>query len=122
MKKAFLLVLILATTCFTLQAQLQKKFEYLDVFQLEYTADPQISPDGNYVVYRRTGFDIMKDRAKGNLWLLSTDNRKIHHKLTSFEGNERQARWSPDGDTIAFVRSTDEGSEIFLYWTETAAT
>jgi len=122
MKKAFLLFLILITTSVTLQAQLQKKFEYLDVFQLEYTADPQISPDGNYIVYRRTGFDIMKDRAKGNLWLLSTDNRKIHHKLTSFEGNERQARWSPGGDKIAFVRSTDEGSEIFLYWTETGAT
>jgi dipeptidyl aminopeptidase/acylaminoacyl peptidase len=121
MKKALLLLLLIISTSLTIQAQLQKKFEYLDVFQLEYTADPQISPEGNYIVYRRTGFDIMKDRSKGNLWLLSTDDRKIHHKLTSFEGNERQARWSPNGDKIAFVRSTDEGNEIFLYWTETAA-
>jgi dipeptidyl aminopeptidase/acylaminoacyl peptidase len=122
MKKVLLLILLVSTSTSQLLAQLQKKFEYLDVFQLEYTGDPQISPDGNYVVYRRTGFDIMKDRSKGNLWLLSTDNRKIHHKLTSFEGNERNARWSPSGDRIAFVRSTDEGSEIYVYWTDTGAT
>ncbi|MCW5519552.1 S9 family peptidase [Aureitalea sp. L0-47] len=122
MKKRYFLALITLLFCFQLQAQLQKEFEYLDVFQLEYTGDPRISPDGEYIVYRRTGFDVMKDRSKGNLWILSTDDRKIHHKLTNFEGNERQARWSPSGDRIAFVRSTDEGSEIFIYWTNTGAT
>lgn len=94
----------------------------MDVFELEYTGDPQISPDGKYVVYRRTGFDIMKDRSKGNLWLVSTEDGKIHHKLTTSDANERGARWSPTGDRIAFVRSTDDGSEIFVYWTDTGAT
>jgi dipeptidyl aminopeptidase/acylaminoacyl peptidase len=122
MKKTILLYLLVFLVSYHIQAQIQKNFEYLDVFQLEYTQDPQISPDGNYVVYRRTGFDIMKDKSKGNLWLLSTNNRNIHHKLTSFEGNERQARWSPGGDRIAFVRNTDEGSEIYVYWTDTGAT
>ncbi|MBT8262503.1 MAG: S9 family peptidase [Bacteroidia bacterium] len=121
MKKVLVLLLLLLASSSQLHAQLQKKFEYLDVFQLEYTGDPQISPDGNYVVYRRTGFDIMKDRSKGNLWLLSTDERKIHHKLTNFDGNERQARWSPSGDRIAYVRNTDNGSEIFVYWTDSGA-
>ena len=102
-------------------AQLQKDFEALDVFELEYTRDPQISPDGNYVVYRRTGFDIMKDQSKGNLWLLSTDSQQLHYKLTANEGNERMARWSPSGDRIAFVSSTEEGSEIYVYWTATGA-
>ena len=60
--------------------QVQKEFDYLDVFQLEYTADPQISPDGDYVVYRRTGFDIMKDKSKGNLWIAGVKNPKVHHK------------------------------------------
>ena len=61
-------------------AQQIKPFEYLDVFQLEYAGDPQISPNGDYIIYRLTGFDIMKDRSKGNLWMLSTDG-KIHHKI-----------------------------------------
>jgi len=101
-------------------AQLQTEFDYLDVFELEYAGDPQISPEGDYIVYRRTGFDIMKDRSAGNLWLQSVDG-KTHHKLTTFEGNERSPRWSPNGDRIAFVRSTQEGSEIYVYWTKTGA-
>ncbi|TDI77877.1 MAG: S9 family peptidase [Bacteroidetes bacterium] len=118
MKHSLYLFLLLATTL-QLSAQVQTIFEYLDVFQLEYSGDPQISPDGNYVIYRRTGFDIMKDRSKGNLWLVSTDGRDIHHKLTSRDSDEGQARWSPNGDRIAFISSDGEGSEIYVYWTNT---
>ena len=102
-------------------SQIKTNFDYLDVFQLEYAGDPQISPNGDYIVYRRTGFDIMKDGSKGNLWLLSTDDRNLHHKLTSREVNEGSARWSPSGDRIAFVSSTDNGSEIYVYWTASGA-
>jgi dipeptidyl aminopeptidase/acylaminoacyl peptidase len=101
-------------------AQLQKKFEYLDVFELEYAGDPLISPDGNHVVYRRTGFDIMEDKSVGNLWLVDTDG-KNHRKLTNREGSEGQAQWSPDGSKIAFVSSGNDGSEIFLYWLDKGA-
>ncbi len=100
-------------------AQVQSNFEYLDVFQLEYANHPKLSPNGDYIVYERKGFDIMKDRSKGDLWILSTDGRNIHHKLTSREVNESNAQWSPSGDRIVFVSSSDEGSEIYLYWTQT---
>jgi dipeptidyl aminopeptidase/acylaminoacyl peptidase len=106
---------ILILTTFQLRAQTKKNFEALDVFQLEYANDPQISPDGNTVVYRRTGFDIMKDGSKGDLWLLSSDGR-THEKLTSREVNESRGRWSPSGDRIAFVSKGDNGSEIYVYW------
>lgn len=121
MKKIVFVLLTSFLVTIQASAQLQKKFEYLDVFELEYTGDPQISPNGDYVVYRRTGFDIMEDRSKGNLWIVRTDDRKNHRKLTAREGNEGQARWSPSGDRIAFVSSTDEGSEIYVYWVATGA-
>ena len=90
-------------------------FSYLDVFDLQYVSDPQISPDGNRVVYRRMGFDIMKDKAVGNLWIVDANGGR-HQKLTSRETSESSPRWSPDGRQIAFVSSTDEGSEIYMYW------
>lgn len=98
-----------------MDAQEQPAFSYLDVFELEHVRDPQISPDGSLIVYRRTGFDIMKDRATGQLWMMQADGGQ-HQKLTSRESNESSARWSPSGDRIAFVSSTDAGSEIFVYW------
>jgi dipeptidyl aminopeptidase/acylaminoacyl peptidase len=93
-------------------------FSYLDVFELEHVRQPQISPDGQQVVYRRMGFDIMTDKAVGQLWLINRDGSD-HQKLTSREVSESNPQWSPSGDRIAFVSSTDEGAEIYLYWVAT---
>ncbi|WP_418602271.1 S9 family peptidase [Hwangdonia sp.] len=96
--------------------QIKKElFQPLDVFELEWASDPQISPDGTQIVYKRNGFDIMKDAAKGNLWIINTDGT-FHRKLTAREVNESQASWSPTGDRIAFSSSTEEGSELYMYW------
>ena len=110
-----LITLVFFLCSIQLYAQVKNNFEALDVFQLEYTGDPQISPDGDFIVYRRTGFDIMKDASVGSLWLLSTDG-KTHRKLTSNLKGESQGRWSPSGDRIAFVSDSDHGSEIYVHW------
>lgn len=90
-------------------------FKPLDVFSLEWAVNPQISPDATQIIYKRSGFDIMNDTSKGNLWILNTDGTS-HRKLTSREVNESKATWSPDGNRIAFVSNTKEGSEIYMYW------
>lgn len=115
----FLFFLIFAFSVQLNIAQTQKlPFQPMDVFALEWASDPQISPDGKQIVYRRNGFDIMKDNAKGNLWIVNADGTS-HRKLTSREVSESQAVWSPTGDRIAFTSSTDEGSEIYMYWLAT---
>lgn len=102
-----------------LVGQTQKlPFQPMDVFALEWATDPQISPDGTQVIYKRNGFDIMKDNAHGNLWIINADGTS-HRKLTSREVGESQASWSPTGDRIVFTSTTEEGSEIYMYWNAT---
>jgi len=97
-------------------AQTQEKvFSYLDVFDLEYVSDPQISPQGDWIVYRRMGFDIMEDKAVGNLWMIKPDGSQ-HQKITAREVSESQSVWSPKGDRLAFISATKEGAEIYIYW------
>ena len=115
-------ILILILFCghhFLLFSQEDKiPFQSLDVFSLEWVSDPQISPNASQIVYKRNGFDIMKDKSRGGLWILNIDGSS-HRKLTSREVNESNARWSPDGKRIAFISSTDEGSELYMYWVST---
>ena len=111
-------VSLLLLFCITTSVFAQDVFKPLDVFELEYAGDPQISPDGTKIVYRRMGFDIMKDRMRGNLWLASVDGA-THQKLTDGEASQANARWSPSGDRLAFTSSSENGSEIYLMWANT---
>ena len=117
-KYFFLLSIVIVFFSSGIAQNSNKNFSYLDVFDLEYVSDPQISPDGEWIVYRRMGFDIMKDKKNGNLWMIRT-NGNDHQKLTSREVSESSAQWSPKGDRIVFSSSTNEGSEIYMYWVNT---
>ncbi len=108
----FLLLFSLSVT-----AQEKTPFSQLDVFGLEWVTSPEISPNGDWVVYQRRGMDIMKDRRTSRLWLIKTDGTG-HRKLTSQDINESSAVWSPDGTRLAFVSGSDQGSEIYVYWLE----
>ena len=91
----------------------QSRFEPMDVFQLEYAADPQISPDGAQVVYVRTSMDIMRDRKRSELWIIDADGSD-HRRL----GTGGSPRWSPDGTRLAY---TADG-QIHLRWMDTGET
>ena len=114
--KSFYILILLVLTFISSRAQDPKPaFSNLDVFQLEWASDPQISPDGSRVVYLRNGFDIMKDRRQRSIWIVNADGSG-HMKLTSRDVNESSPRWSPDGSRIAFTSSSENGSEIYIYW------
>ena len=112
MRYIFILIFFMSQGMATGQSQ---SFQPLDVFDLQYVSDPQIAPDGAKVVYRRMGFDILRDKAVGNLWMVNSDGSS-HQKLTARETDESNPRWSPSGDRLAFVSPTEQGSEIFIYW------
>jgi dipeptidyl aminopeptidase/acylaminoacyl peptidase len=88
----------------------QDTFEPMDVFELEWASDPQISPDGTRIVYVRNSMDVMEDRSRRELWIVGADG-KNHRRLT----RGSSPRWSPDGARIAFI----EDSQIHLRWMDT---
>ncbi|MDW3647781.1 MAG: S9 family peptidase [Bacteroidia bacterium] len=118
--KKNLLLLLLSTLFLQLgYAQNKPAFSRMDVFELEWVTQPKISPDGSKIVYERRSMDIMTDRRISRLWLMDSDGSN-HVKLSSQDVRESNPSWSPDGSRIAFVSSAGQGSEIYIYWVETA--
>ncbi|MDT0633264.1 S9 family peptidase [Rubrivirga sp. S365] len=94
----------------------------MDVFELEYASDPQVSPDGRTVVYRRNRLDVQTDRVRGDLWAVGADGQDHRPLVTGVDASS--PRWSPDGTRLAYVaRDADEDRRhLVVRYLETGAT
>lgn len=86
-----------------------------DVFELELVSDPQVAADGSRIVFLRNFMDIQHDRRRSTLWTTDPEGKEMR-PLTSGMAQNRSPRLSPDGNRLAYVSATDDGSEIFLRW------
>ena len=122
MTRTISLILLLAAAGATQADELDdKKFGLLDVFQLEWASDPQISPDGQRIVYVRNFMDIMSDKRRSNLWIINTD-RSNHRALTTGNRNDSSPRWSPDGDRLVYLSNTDDSTQVYCRWMDDGQT
>ena len=100
---------------------ISKRFEPMDVFGLEYASDPQISPDGERIVYVRNFMDVMSDRRCSNLWIVDADGSN-HRPLSSGNENDNSPRWSPDGERLIYSSSREGSTQLYLRWMDTGQT
>jgi dipeptidyl aminopeptidase/acylaminoacyl peptidase len=98
-----------------------QRLHSIDVFQLEYADDVQISPDGNHIVYVRVSHDIMTDRARRNLWIVDAsgaNNRPLRSEAKNFSS----PRWSPDGTRLAYVSAAEGSPQLYVRWMDSGQT
>ena len=121
---------LLALACLTLAADTGAQTDggprplgLIDVFELEYASDPQVSPDGRTVVYRRNRLDVQTDRVRGDLWRVSTDG--TGHAPFAVGVDASGPRWSPDGTRVAYVArdgDDDDRRHLVVRYVESGVT
>lgn len=93
----------------------------MDVFNLQYAADPHISPDGTRIVYVRQFSDVMTDKHESNLWVINFDGGD-DRALTAGNYSDGSPRWSPDGTRVAYVSDRDGKPQLYVRWMDTGQT
>ena len=84
----------------------------------ETVADPQLSPDGSQILYTRRWVNKMTDAWDDAVWLMDRDGGRNRFLVAG-----RNARWSPDGATIAYLADGEPtGTQIFVRWMDGGAT
>ena len=77
-----------------------------DVLNMTGVSDPEISPDGKWIVFTRSDLDWKKNRRQAHLWIASTENGRPF-QFTSEDGDS-SPRWAPDSKNLAFLRGRSE--------------
>lgn len=77
-----------------------------DLYAFRWIASPQISPDGTKVVYTLVTVNSKHDNYETQLWIIPAAGG-TPRPLTAGP-HDSTARWSPDGRTLAFLRTPDQ--------------
>lgn len=96
-------------------------FQPEDIFHLEVATDPQVSPNGEQVVYVRRSNDIMTDSTRSSIWIADTKG-KGQRPLLSSKNNYYSPQWSPDGSRLAYLSNTEGKPQLYVRWMDSGQT
>src|SRR5438132_1995715 len=91
----------------------KRAISFDDFIALKAVGDPQLSPDGKWVAYTLTEYSLKDNRGTGRIWLAELGTGQTR-RLTEGPGSDRQPRWSPDGTTLAFVSTRQNGPQLWV--------
>ena len=122
MKKCLTSLFLIVFISLTATSQTKANLELLDIFNMEYVSDPQISPDGLKIVYVRNFKDVMTDKNLSNLWIINSDGSQ-NRPLTTGNQNDFAPRWSHQGDKIVYKSNKeDQKMKLHMMWMDTKET
>ncbi|MEW6130424.1 MAG: S9 family peptidase [Acidobacteriota bacterium] len=121
MKRVIISLLIIALTAVaavTAQTSTDyKPFTINQLINIRRVADPQLSPDGNWIAYTITDTDKTANRRATRMYLISIKGGESPTLLNGETAS--QPRWSPDGSKLAFISTKSGAPQI---WTLDMAT
>ena len=95
-----------------------RKFTSDKVFELEYAASPQVSPDGNKVIYSRRHMDRFTDSVVSKVWVLDL-RRGTDRPLFPLGQSGDSIQWSPDGEKILYTSKSDDKPTLNVRFMDT---
>ena len=85
-----------------------------DLYDLQIVSDPQISPDGEHIIFNVQRIDEKTEKKYTNLWLVATEKGEPR-QFTYGDQTDRHPRWSPDGHEIAFLSNRKDEKQEQLH-------
>ncbi len=119
---------VILFSCTTSRVQIQAPseeshpFSVHDMLAMDRISDPQVSPNGRWIVFVLRKTDLEANKGRTDLWLVGTDPAAARSTeksgtelrcLTSHREGDSNPRWAPDGKSIYFLSSRSGSSQVW---------
>jgi dipeptidyl aminopeptidase/acylaminoacyl peptidase len=93
-------------------AQAAEPFNVHHLWEMDRISNPQVSPDGNWVVFGISSLDEPANRRRSDLWMVSTSGEGFR-PLTTHPAGEFNQLWDPDGSGVYFLSSRSGSVQVW---------
>jgi dipeptidyl aminopeptidase/acylaminoacyl peptidase len=112
MRRLFLSLLVVIAFTLPALAQAKHPFTFEDMMKLKRVGEPEVSPDGKWVIFSVVDVDLEANTKTPHIWIVPAAGGQ-EHEIISDQDSDRP-RWAPDGRHFAFLSTKEDGSQVWI--------